>query len=169
MFFSTEQNTLTLGDQAVRFMAPPSLKPPQRPAFARLLAEVDGAKPEPASSLINWRQPPAQGGADLFPTFYVPAHRDAAGKRTGPVLPESWRAALSGKIVLVGGAFSDRDRHLTPLAVATGERIHGVRFTPRSSPSSGTAARSTPRPLRSNSSLWRSSPALAISPRAAGP
>ncbi len=128
VFFATERNVLTLGDQAVRFMAPPSPKSPQRPSFTRLLAEVDGPKPEPASDLINWRLPPAQGGVDLFPTFYVPAHRDPAGNRTGPVLPESWRAALAGKTVLVGGAFSDRDRHLTPVAVATGQRIHGVKI-----------------------------------------
>lgn len=128
IYLATEKNLLTLGDQAVRFMAPSSPEPPHRPAFARLLAEVDGKKPEPESNLIYWRLPPAQGGADLFPTFTVPAHRDEAGNRTGPVLPESWRGALAGKIVLVGGGFSDRDRHLTPLTVASGERVSGIKI-----------------------------------------
>lgn len=128
VYFATEKNRLTLGDQAVRFIVPPSPKAPSRPAFTRLLAEVDGPKPEPASPLIHWILPPAVGGQDLFLTFTVPPHRDDSGKPTGPVLPESWRAALKDKIVLVGGAFADRDRHLTPLTVASGERIAGVKI-----------------------------------------
>lgn len=128
VYFATERNRLTLGDQAVRFIVPPSPLPPSRPSFTRLLAEVDGPKPEPASELINWRLPPSRGGVDLFLTFSVPAHYDAAGKRTGPILPESWARALAGKIVLVGGAFTDRDRHLTPLTVASGERVSGVKI-----------------------------------------
>ena len=44
----------------------------------------------------------------------------------GSVLPESWRGALAGKIVLIGGGFRDRDLHLTPLTVASREPIHGV-------------------------------------------
>ncbi len=128
IYFATEKNRLTLGDQAVRFIVPPSPLPPSRPSFTRLLAEVDGPKPEPATPLIHWMLPPAQGGADLFLTFTVPPHRDETGKRTGPVFPESWRPALAGKIVLVGGAFSDRDRHLTPLTVASGDRVSGIKI-----------------------------------------
>jgi adenylate cyclase len=127
LFFATEQDRLTLGDQAVRFMVPPSTGPRPRPAFARLLADIDGKKAEPESPYIYWRLPPGRGGADLFATFTVPAHRDDAGKRTGAILPEAWRSALRDKIVLVGGAFTDRDRHLTPLTVANGERISGVK------------------------------------------
>ena len=127
VFIGAEQNQLlTLSDQIVRFWLPPSAEPPHRPAFTRLLAEVDGAKPEPASSWIYWRRPPASGGADLFPALVVPAHRDSAGNPKGPVLPESWRSVLAGKIVLIGGAFSDRDLHMTPLTVASREPIHGV-------------------------------------------
>jgi adenylate cyclase len=128
IFFATEKNRLTLGDQAVRSMVGPSPNPPHRPAFARLLAEVDGPKPEPASDLIHWQLPPSRGGADLFLTFTVPAHRDDAGKPSGPIFPESWRAALTNRIVLIGGGFADRDRHLTPLAVANPERISGVKI-----------------------------------------
>ncbi len=127
VFFGAEQSQLlTLSDQIVRFWLPPSAEPPYRPAFTRLLAEVDGKKAEPASSLIYWRLPPANSGADLFPAFVVPAHRDGAGNPKGPVLPESWRSALAGKIVLIGGAFSDRDLHMTPLTVASLAPVHGV-------------------------------------------
>lgn len=128
IYFATEKNTLTLGDQAVRFIVPPSPLPPARPSFTRLLAEIDGPKPEPETPLVHWMLPPAQGGADLFLSFTVPAHRDDAGNRTGPIFPESWRQALTGKIVLVGGAFTDRDRHLTPLTVASGQRISGIKI-----------------------------------------
>ena len=126
IFFAAERDDLTLGDQAVRFMLPKSEEPPHRPAFARLLADLDGRKPEPASPLIFWRRPPASGGADLFTAFTVPPHRDSAGNPKGSVLPDSWRGALAGKIVLIGGGFRDRDLHLTPLTVASREPIHGV-------------------------------------------
>ena len=125
VFFAAERDQLTLSDQAVRFMLPPS-EQPRRPSFARLLADLDGKKPEPASPLIFWRRPPASGGADLFTAFAVPPHRDGNGTPKGSVLPESWRGALAGKIVLIGGGFRDRDLHLTPLTVASHEPIHGV-------------------------------------------
>jgi adenylate cyclase len=126
IYFATERDGLTLSDQAVRFMLPPSKKPPHRPSLARLLADIGGKKPVPASRLIFWRRPPASGGAELFTAFTVPAHRDADGNPKGAALPESWRGALAGKIVLIGGAFRDRDLHLTPLTVASGEKVHGV-------------------------------------------
>ncbi len=126
IYFATERDGLTLSDQAVRFMLPPSPEPLHRLSFARMLAEIDGKKPEPASPLIFWRRPPASGGADLFTAFTVPVHRDADGNPKGSALPESWRGALAGKIVLIGGGFRDRDLHLTPLTVASRERVHGV-------------------------------------------
>ena len=125
IFFAAERDDLTLGDQAVRFMLPPS-QHPHRLSLAQALADLDGKKPEPASPLIFWRRPPASGGADLFTAFTVPPHRDGDGNPKGSVLPESWRGALAGKIVLIGGGFRDRDLHLTPLTVASREPIHGV-------------------------------------------
>ena len=126
LFFATEENLLTLGDQAVRFMLPADSRPPSRPAFSQLLAEVDGEKLKPSSNLIFWRHPPAMGGADLFQRFTVEAHRDRNGSTLGTILPDAWKGAFAGKIVLIGGAFSDRDRHLTPLSIATGARIPGI-------------------------------------------
>ncbi len=126
IYFAAERDGLTLGDQAVRFMLPPSEDPPHRRSFAQVLADVGGKKPEPGSRLIFWRRPPASGGADLFTAFTIPAHRGADGDPKGAALPESWRGALSGKTVLVGGGFRDRDVHLTPLTVASREKVHGV-------------------------------------------
>ncbi len=107
-------------------MLPPSEEPPYRRSFARLLAEVDGKKPEPASNRIYWRQPLAGGGADLFTAMPVPAHRESGGNSKGSVLPDYVRGVLANKIVLIGGAFKDRDLHLTPLTVASRTPIHGV-------------------------------------------
>jgi adenylate cyclase len=125
IFFGAQKNQITLSDQAVRFMMPRSPEPPNRPSFARVLADLDGKKPEPASSLIYWRRAPSDG-SELFPTFTVPTHRDEAGNAKGSVFPESWRSALKGKIVLIGGAFQDRDRHFTPLTVASHRPVHGI-------------------------------------------
>jgi CHASE2 domain-containing sensor protein len=126
IYFATEEERLAIGDQAVRYSVPPSSAPPARAAFSQVLAETVGKGFEPASPLIYWRHPPKAAGAHLVPAFTVPPHRDASGKRTGPVLPESWRDALRGKIVLIGGAFTDRDLHQTPLSVATNEFVHGI-------------------------------------------
>jgi CHASE2 domain-containing sensor protein len=128
ILFGSEQDKLSLPDQAVRYMLPASHNPPSRPALARLLADFDGKQPEPSSRWIFWRRFESAAGTVLFPVFPVPAHRDDAGRLSveGSILPESWREAFSGKIVLIGGGFSDRDRHLTPLSVASGKRVNGV-------------------------------------------
>jgi adenylate cyclase len=125
-YFAPDPEQLELGDMAIRYSLPASAEPPYRPALARALAEIDGPKPQPASNWIYWRLPPPGGGTELFPTFVVPAHRDKDGNQTRAVLPESWRSALAGKIVLVGGGFSDRDLHMTPLTVVSREAVHGV-------------------------------------------
>src|SRR5262249_15514825 len=93
---------------------------------ARLLAEIDGKRPDPSSRLIFWRQPPADHGKALFATFTLPADRDEAKTANAPIYPESWQQAFAGKIVLIGGAFSDRDQHLTPLDIITRTPRHGV-------------------------------------------
>jgi adenylate cyclase len=126
VYFATHRERLSIGDQAVRFIVPASSVPPARPAFSEMLAETVGKGFDPASPLIYWRHPPKDAGAHFLSTFTLPPHRDAAGRRTGPVLPESWRGALAGKIVLIGGAFADRDLHLTPLSVATNGAVHGI-------------------------------------------
>lgn len=97
LFLAPEKNRLTLGDQAVRFTLPPASEAPSRSAFARLLAEVDSPKPEPASPLIYWRKPPAGGGAELFPTFTVPAHRDGAAPAQFPFCRKVGAARLAEK------------------------------------------------------------------------
>jgi adenylate cyclase len=126
LYFASERNRLTLGDQAVRYRMPENVGDPPRPSFAWAVAEAAGYTLEtPPSQLITWQRPP-EGSADLFATFVVRPHRDEAGKRIREPLSPRALAALAGKIVLIGGAFSDRDRHLTPWTIASGDRVPGV-------------------------------------------
>lgn len=120
VFFARDLEQLKIGDQVVRYMGAPS---PDRESFAQLIAENSklGWK-APETQYISWLLPPP--GGDLFPMFRVPRHDPAAGPEA--VLPPSWRAALTGKIVLVGGDFIDRDKHLTPLTIWDGAKMPGV-------------------------------------------
>jgi adenylate cyclase len=124
VFFARQLDQLKIGDQVVRYMGERSPAPPHRKSIAQLLVEKVGATSpsEPATPYIAWLLPPR--GADLFPLFRVPRHNPDAGPEA--ILPESWRQALHGKIVLIGGDFVDRDKHLTPLSVLDGAKMPGV-------------------------------------------
>lgn len=128
ILLGNQENHLTIADQTVRYMVKPSPVPPSRPAFAKLLADVDGPKAVPENLLISWLLPPKEAGADLFPTLEVPIHKGPDAQVAGTRLfPKDWLDTLAGKIVLVGGDFVDRDLHLTPLSVSNSERMAGVR------------------------------------------
>ena len=124
VFFARQLDQLKIGDQVVRYIGERAPAPPHRKSIAQLLVEKSGATApmEPASPYIAWLLPPP--GSDLFPLFRVPRHRPDAPAET--ILPESWRQALRGKIVLIGGDFVDRDKHLTPLSVLDGAKMPGV-------------------------------------------
>lgn len=122
VFFARDLDKVKIADQAVRYLGEPSTEEPRRRAFSAVLADVTGEKPEPATRYIAWQLAPE--GSDLFTTFHVPRH--TPGASLDKILPSSWRQALEGKIVLVGGDFIDRDRHLTPLSIWDGAKIPGV-------------------------------------------
>ncbi len=123
VFFARQQETLKIGDQVVRYLGERSPAPSGRQSFARLLAEVAGVHAvEPATPYIAWMRPPP--GDDLFPLFRVPRHKP--GSSAEIILPPSWRPALKNRIVLIGGDFIDRDKHLTPLSIWDGARMPGV-------------------------------------------
>jgi CHASE2 domain-containing sensor protein len=56
----------------------------------------------------------------------VPSDRNDDGSPRATPPKKAWLPLLKDKIVLIGGGFSDRDRHLTPFSVADNERIPGV-------------------------------------------
>lgn len=123
VFFAREQETLKIGDQVVRFMGEDSPEPPYLPSFAQLIAEKAGIPPhQPETPYISWLLPPS--GDDLFTLFRIPRHEP--GSPPDVILPESWRPALKDKIVLIGGDFVARDKHLTPLSIIDGARLPGV-------------------------------------------
>jgi CHASE2 domain-containing sensor protein len=111
-----------------RLPARPPREPshPARESFARVLAELDGPKPQPASPYIDWLLPPSNA-EDTFATVLVPEHKPLTiNPETETALPLGLRSVLKDKIVLVGAAFVDRNRHLTPLSVADKLPVPGV-------------------------------------------
>jgi adenylate cyclase len=116
-FFARDIDKMKISEQVVRYIGEPLEK-----SLAAVLANLDKPRPAPSSSYIAWLLEPP--GGDLFPIFRVPRHMPDAGPDV--ILPPRWRKALEGRIVLVGGEFADRDRHLTPLSIWDGRPVPGV-------------------------------------------
>jgi adenylate cyclase len=123
VYFSSDVETVKISDQVARYLVGPSDEPPQRKALAALLADVIRETREPATRYIAWQLPP-DNVSDLYATFTVPRHQPNA--RLDEIIPQRWHKLLENKVVLVGGDFIDRDRHLTPLSVLDGKKVPGV-------------------------------------------
>jgi CHASE2 domain-containing sensor protein len=123
VYFSSDVETVKISDQVARYLVGPSDEPPQRRALAALLADVIKETKEPATNYIAWQLPP-DNASDLYATFTVPRHEPNA--RLDDIIPPKWYKLLENKVVLVGGDFLDRDRHLTPLSIMDGRKIAGV-------------------------------------------
>lgn len=92
-------------------------------SFAARIAAIDGKPDLDPAGRMAWLRRPANN-ADTFFTVNATHVLD-----DGPV-GMAIRERIKGRLVLVGGAFPDRDRHRTPLFPADGERggsaVHGV-------------------------------------------
>lgn len=129
---------------------------PTRPTFAEALAHAAGRDYTPASPYIDWLLPPKTGSGifstfsawlcppqeRLDPVSTISAWFCPSNKSKGPdtfltlsaedVLYPAEHAnlpiadLLSGKVVLIGGNFDDRDQHLTPLSVSQDDFYPGV-------------------------------------------
>jgi len=129
LFYGSNRRRFALDEDVVRLMASPLTEPPQRESFARALAEqaVGRTVQEPRARHIAWLCPPDKSGMGLFAVLRVPEHDPVDGNGEGlTLLPESWRAVLKDKIVLVGGDFIDRDQHQTPMSILDRKRVPGV-------------------------------------------
>jgi len=128
LYFAHKQDRLTLGDQVVRYWLGPSQDAPHRKGLAHALAEAAGHKPKQQvfdAQLIDWQRPPELGDfAYPFRTLRVRAHEP--GSLISDLFWPGWESLVRGKIVLVGGDFIDRDRHLTPFSVIDGASMPGV-------------------------------------------
>lgn len=122
---------LSIADQVVRERLGPSPHSPKRDAFPHALAIAAGVKnlppPIDAPELIAWQRPPSAAlSSEPFPLLRVLEH--SPGSSIDALLGKGWQAEIKGRIVLIGGGFGDRDRHLTPLSVASNDRVEGVRI-----------------------------------------
>lgn len=118
LYFDAHHSSLTVSDHVVRYMAERHHgKYPK--GFAEILAEKAGAHIPHDSHYISWLLAP-RDGSDTFLT--LSAEQVLGGE--GPPLPLA--ELLKGKIVLVGSNAFDRDRHVTPLSLASGTRYPGL-------------------------------------------
>src|SRR5262249_3107520 len=72
------------------------------------------------SEYISWLLAPV----DKTETFLTLSAEQVLGRSEGPALPI--KDMLKDRVVLIGGNFSDRDRHLIPLSVSDGQRYPGL-------------------------------------------
>lgn len=122
---------LSIADQVVRQRLGPSPVPPSLDSFPRALAVAADVEtlPPPIDEpdLIAWQRPPS-GSLSEEPFHVLRVRPHAPGASIEDMLGTGWQSAIKGRIVLIGGGFGDRDRHLTPLSVASNNKAEGVRI-----------------------------------------
>jgi adenylate cyclase len=127
LFFGEQDEWITLGDDVIRTMGSPLGEGAYGTTFDLLLAGVDGPISMPKNRLIAWLLRPKDKKIDTFATLYVPTHKQVDGHGDGSaLLPHTLDAALTGKIVIIGGDFIDRDQHRVPLSISTKARVPGA-------------------------------------------
>jgi adenylate cyclase len=119
LYFDEHQSPIVISDHVIRNIAPDSKARVPRPSFAEMLARADGETFRPRSDYISWLLPPTDG-AQTF--LELPAELLVPGS----IVSLPLKSLLQDRIVLIGGNFSDRDQHLTPLSVWNGGRFTGV-------------------------------------------
>jgi CHASE2 domain-containing sensor protein len=119
IYFYAHHNPLVISDQVVRQMADPLDKHDHQASFAKQVLDAVGAYPEFKSTYISWLLEP-RDGSETFQS--LPAEQVLG--RDGAQLPV--KDMLKGKIVLIGGNFTDRDQHLLPLSVVGDARHPGL-------------------------------------------
>lgn len=118
LYVDAHHSSLTVSDHVVRYIADRHGSKFQK-GFAEILAEAAGVHPSHDNHYISWLLPP-KDGADNFLTLSA---EQVLGLE-GPPLPLA--DLLRGRLVLVGANTFDRDRHVTPLSLASNERYPGL-------------------------------------------
>jgi CHASE2 domain-containing sensor protein len=119
IYFDENRSPLILSDNVVRYIAKPSPEDPSRRSFAETLAKVDGSHRRPSTPYISWLLPPKNQSE----TFLTLSAEQVLGRGGAPLpLGDLFR----DRFVLIGGNFSDRDQHLTPLSLRSSERYNGL-------------------------------------------
>jgi adenylate cyclase len=126
VYFLSPRRGLGQPDQTVRYLPPQSDGPDQVPkSFTQALLEASGGNVHNVGDLIAWLESRAANGAETFDAFEIPSHAPQDLTPDIIVRPE-WRNRIKDKIVIVGGDFEDRDRHLTPMSIVDGARSPGA-------------------------------------------
>lgn len=123
-----DQGRFMIGDQVIRHRMPPSTEKPYRKGIAEALADavkLRKSAPTTKAELIDWQRPPASG-LESHPVPVVRVATHAPGAPVAALFGKGWEDDIRGRIVLIGGAFGDRDRHLTPLSVSDRKKVPGV-------------------------------------------
>ncbi len=133
LYFDRKKQGFGQPDLAVRFIARRTGNSAEvQTSFGEALLEAFGAtvhdvgqsvvaKNGEVGPHIAWLAPKAADGSDTFTRIEVPP--SAAGSATEPLIPKPLQAVLADRIVIVGGAFQDFDRHLTPFSAWDGARM----------------------------------------------
>ncbi|MEO1610311.1 MAG: CHASE2 domain-containing protein [Pseudomonadota bacterium] len=129
-FFSSErEGRFDIGDNVIRKRTGPSPQPPYRKSFAGLLAEkaagVSNRQVIAETELIDWQRAPRRG-LYRYPVPELRVHAHVPGTNIDGLFRQGWRDLVPGRIVLIGGSFGDRDRHLTPFSVINRQTMPGV-------------------------------------------
>lgn len=124
LYFDEARSWLVVSDHVIRSMADPPdpgsalvTRLNGSRSFAAAIAHAAGTDVELRSRRIDWLLQPADG-VDTFTTL-------PAELLLHPGTADLTRL-LSGKIVLIGGDFDDRDQHLTPLSVSRDDFYPGL-------------------------------------------
>jgi adenylate cyclase len=126
VYFHRQRRGLGQPDQVIRFLPPQADGPDQIPkSFTEALLQASGGDVRDVGDLIAWLEARAGNGAEAFDSIEIPSHRPQDLTSDIIVRPE-WRNRIKDKIVIVGGNFEDRDRHLTPMSVVDGARAPGA-------------------------------------------
>ncbi|PPD30137.1 MAG: hypothetical protein CTY20_04345 [Hyphomicrobium sp.] len=134
LYFDRKKQGFGQPDLAVRFIARRTTSETElQTSFGEALLEAAGiaasdvgqtvvAKNGEVGPHIAWLAPKAADGSDTFTRIEVPPAGSGSGAAE-PIIPKSLQPALANRIVIVGGAFQDFDRHLTPFSAWDGARM----------------------------------------------
>jgi adenylate cyclase len=126
VYFHRQRRGIGLPDQIVRFLPPQQDTPDQIPkSLTEALLEASGRPVREVGDLIAWLEQRAGNGAETFDAIEIPSHRPQDLTSDLIVRPE-WYNRIKDKIIIVGGNFEDRDRHLTPMSIVDGARSPGA-------------------------------------------
>jgi adenylate cyclase len=133
VYFHQQHRGINLPDLVIRDLPPLSDDPPQpddnpndiRQSFAEALVMASGREVRHVGQRIAWLESRADNGSEAFNVIEIPPHRPQ-DLTSDVILPPEFGNPVKDKIIIVGGNFEDRDRHLTPMSIVDGVRSPGA-------------------------------------------